>query len=142
MAEKTPPATSPPPAPADLALEAVGGAILAVGLAVVLGVSSRWLGDAVFGTEGFEDIVRVLFGGLLGIVIGVPVGAWLVARRREQRFSLMLAFGGTFLAAALSITLPTVIAGSSGSTATPWVAAVMCTLGAVVFGNLKTWMNR
>ncbi len=130
------------PSAADLALEAVGGVILAAGLAIALGSSSQWLLDKIFGTQGFQDIVRVLFGGLLGIVLGVPVGSWLIARARKQRFSLLLSFGGTLLAAALSITLPTVIAGSAGSGATPWVALVLCAIGAVVFGNLKTWMNR
>lgn len=139
MAEKSAPAR---PALSDLAYEALGAAVLATALAVVLGISARWLGDVLAGTEGFQDIVRVLFGGLLGIVIGTPVGAAIVARRRNQRFSLTLAFGGTLLAAALSLTLPTAIAGSAGSSATPWTAAVLCTLGAVMFGNLKTWMGR
>lgn len=142
MADTIPPAAPVRPGAADLALEALGGVALAAVLAVAAGASSQWLLDAIFGTQGFEDIVRVLFGGLLGIVIGVPLGAWLVARLRTQRFSLTLALGGTLLAAALSITLPTIIAGSAGSTAAPWVAVVLCTAGGVVFGNLKTWMNR
>ncbi len=136
-------AESPPgPAVLDLSIEAIAGALSGAVLMVVFALAGPALLVMVLGPERLENIELTLFGALLGLIVGAPLGAWFAARRRAQRFSLTLAFGGSFLAAAMAITLPTVIAGNAGTAATPWIAALMCTLGTVVFGNLKTWMGR
>lgn len=80
-------------------LEFLTAAPAAVFGALVTATLSQVVLNAIVGTQGFQDIIRYLFGGLIGALAAAPLGTHVTGRMLGRPGSLRLAYVGSALGA-------------------------------------------
>ncbi len=129
--------TSQRPGATDYMLETIAASFTAAVFAYAFGAGTRWLLDVIIGTEGLQDIARALMGGLLGLVIGAPLGPWTVARYRSRPFSVWKGYAGAVIGAALGMGIVAVFSMNDAAGGGPWAAFAAVVACTVLFGNLR-----
>ncbi len=122
---------------ADILFETVASLFSAGALAYAAGAGARWVLDLLYGTQGLQDLARWLMGALVGLVIGAPLGPWVIARYRERRFSVWLGYAGAALGAAAGLVAVVVLARSNDAGAAAWVTYGIVVAATVASGNLR-----
>ncbi|PKQ37451.1 MAG: hypothetical protein CVT59_07440 [Actinobacteria bacterium HGW-Actinobacteria-1] len=128
--------TAARPGAIDYALEVAAAAVTAALLGYAFGAGARWLLDLISGTQGLQDIARALMGGLLGLVVGAPLGPWTVARYRSRPFSVWKGYAGAIVGAVLGLVVVSIFSMNDAAGAGPWAAFATVIAGTVVLGNL------
>ncbi len=130
-------ATAAKPSAIDYALETLAAIATAAVLGYSFGAGVRWLLDLLVGTQGLQDIARALMGGLLGLIVGAPLGPWAVARFRSQPYSVWMGYLGAVLGAAFGLVLVSVFSLNDAAGAGPWAAFGAVVVATVLLGNLR-----
>ncbi|PKQ20925.1 MAG: hypothetical protein CVT66_02560 [Actinobacteria bacterium HGW-Actinobacteria-6] len=118
-------------------LEGVASIISAAAVAALFGLGSQWALNAISGTQGLQDIARMLVGGLLGLIVGAPLGPWAVARFSSQPYSRMRGWAGAVLGAVTAMAIIAATSAMGAASFSGWIALTMVVIGAVTFGNLR-----
>ncbi|TDB38796.1 MAG: hypothetical protein D9V44_03665 [Actinobacteria bacterium] len=125
------------PGPIDYALEALAAAVTAAIFGYAFGAGARWLLDLISGTQGLQDIARALMGGLLGLVVGAPLGPATIARYRSRPFSVWMGYAGAIVGAVLGLAVVSLFSMNDAAGAGPWAAFATVVVTTVLLGNLR-----
>lgn len=119
-------------------LEAAASLLSGAALAVLFGLAARWGLDLISGTQGLQDIARLLTGGLIGIIVGAPLGPRVLARfSKRSHYSLAKGYAGALAGAVLGIVLVSTLSNAGASGFGPWAALASIVAGTVLLGNLR-----
>jgi hypothetical protein len=122
----------------NYALEAAASLLSGAALAVMFGLAARWGLDVLSGTQGLQDIARLLTGGLIGVIIGAPLGPWVLARfSKRSHYSLAKGYGGALAGAVLGVLLVSGLSNAGASGAGPWAAIASIVVSTILIGNLR-----
>ncbi len=121
----------------DYFIEGAASIISAAAFAALFGLGSQMVLNAISGTQGLQDIARMLVGGLLGLIVGAPLGPYAVARFTSKPYSRMRGWAGAVLGAAIAVAIIAATSSTGIASFSGWIALAGVVIGAVVIGNIR-----